>query len=195
MDSQLIQQYKHILGNLLNALVKEQVPHVLDMLERIDDDGMDLRRIFDDANARREAPRHWIGILRFIRFGLGLKNEIMSDYETFIAAYQTLSSREGMSTDERQMIQEIGDYLQKADELTGNHGHVNQKLISLLHDALVDTYGLQPDPNDEFYKGVMPEEWARVLVPLLNDTLRLCEGMLEQIRIHAALERMRKLLL
>ena len=195
MNSEIITGYKRVLTNLVNAIGEEQVEYMLTMLENIPDEASELRGLFDKDEGGLRPPNHWIGVLRFMRFGLGLKNDLMSEYDSFVEDYQSLSSKAERNTDEEKLVAEIGDFLFKVDEQLGDQERLIQKLIVELNKTLVEKYGMQFSPAEGFYRAEMDREACEVLNPLLLELMEISRAMSGQVRLMKVLVRIRRLIL
>lgn len=195
MESPPVAEYKKLMVTLLNAFIQEQLNDLIRMLEQLPDDTADLIADFENRQVERTTPVHWIAILRFLRFSLVLKSRLGSSYDDFVAAYQSLNMIKNPDADHHRLIQELGNYLYRVDEIFGDLDRLVARLLTEINQGLVSIYGIQPDPGALFYRGKMSEEVGTIIQPLLKALLRQCYDMLEQLRIMQALWRMKKLLL
>ena len=195
MKAELVREYKRILANLLNALIKEQIPQIVVMLERIPDDVADLREQFQVRSGASRVPSYWISLLRIVRLSQVLRADIQAHYERFLEAYRYLTNLGASGAHQERLLKECGDILYRVDELFGNHERCVVRLVEEVNRLLVQRFGIQPEPTEDFYRMLVNDEDARVVAPLVEQLVTLCDGMLELLRELAVLEAARALLI
>ncbi len=195
MNPETVKGYKRIMANLLNILTEEQNVHVISMLEKLPDSLEDMRAEMAQKKNEIKIPRHWITLLRLIRYSLSLKSDLFAEYDSFVASYQTLSSKPARNVDEERLLKETGDFLYSSDEIFGDFDRLLTRLVAEMHKAMVEIHGMQLEPNEDFYRGMPDDKHQRKLDPLFKELLEINEKMTYNLRILAALMRMRKLIL
>ncbi len=195
MSPELVREYKRILANLLNALVKEQVPQIVVMLERIPDDTADLREQFQRRSGASRVPSYWISLLRIIRLSQVLRDDVRQHYDRFLDAYRYLTNMGTHGAHQERLLRECGDVLYRVDEVFGNHERCVLKLVEEVNRLLVQRFGIQPEPTEEFYRMLVNEDDARIVAPHTEQLVGLCDNMLELLRELEALEVVRALLI
>ncbi len=195
MDLRLVQFYKDMMGSLLKATTEKELPGLLDRLAALQDDTAEVRKEFDLHRSTIGPPLHWISLLRVIRMSFVLKNEILKNYDDFMGSYQKLTSLEKPGNDEMRLIHEMGNFLYQADELMGDHDRLTLKLIYTMHQGMLDDYGVNMEPDGEFYRSRINQETYRKVSPFVRDLFELCDRLEKVLQLMKALERMRKLII
>lgn len=195
MNAELVREYKRILANLLNALIREQIPQIVEMLERIPDNADDLREQFERQRGAPRVPSYWISILRIVRLSQVLTKELQSHYDQIMEAYRQLTNQNKKSKHEERLLKECGDALYRVDEVSGNHERAVLRLVEETNRLLVQRFGIQPEPTEEFYRMVVNEDDAKFIGPLVEQLVGICDNMLDHLRLLNALDVVRGLLL
>ena len=195
MKPELVREYKRILANLLNALIKEQIPQIVVMLERIPDDAADLREQFQRRSGASRVPSYWISLLRIIRLSQVLRADIQEHYDHFLDAYRYLTNIGATGAHQERLLKECGEVLYRVDETFGNHERCVLRIVEEVNRLLVQRFGIQPEPTEDFYRMLVNDEDARVIAPLVEQLVTLCDGMLDLLRELVVLEDVRALLL
>lgn len=191
----IIHEYSRVLADLTNVITNEQLPMLLDVLERVPDEAGDLQKKFEtDLPALRKTVT-WLDYVRLLRFSVNLRAGLAGQYDLFVQAYQQLSTRPQLSSDERKLLGEIGDFMYAVDDVGGKYERLSLRLITELSKSLKLTYGILHEPNRTLYSHEVHEDHARRLMPLINDLVTLGHEMHEQVKVMTALVRMRKLML
>lgn len=195
LEPEHIREYKRVLANLLNVLIDEHVGHLLTLLERIPDDCRELRPAFTGISPPVEVPTHWIHLLRVIKLALTLKQSLLSQYDSFLQAYQKLSGLATRSPDETRLLDEVGKFLYDVDESTGQIERMAQLIMQEMRKGIVDAHGMDLSPGEDFYRMPIDPKAAERLGPAMDEIFAVCHKMVSLERIMQSLERLRKLIL
>ncbi|MBI3396418.1 MAG: hypothetical protein HY042_11325 [Spirochaetia bacterium] len=195
MDQEQIREYKRVLVNLAHVLIAEHIPHLVQMIEKIPDDAVEVRRQFQGGAVPDVVPAHWITALRIPKFALVLKQNLLANYDSFMNAYQVLSSKATRSKDESQLLEEIGKLLYDIDETTGEIERSIPKLLDAMRTSMTDHHNVPLDPGEDFYRSAIDEKAAAKLKPHLIEVYTTCHRMLELERLMLALVRLKGLIL
>ncbi len=192
----LIHEYNRVIADLTNVITNEQLPLVLGVLERVPDEGADLRQQFETGQLRMLSDVHtWMEHLRLLRLLVHLRAVLGEQYDLFVQAYQQLSANAEAGEDERKLLNEIGDFMYRIDELSGEYERLSIRLITELSKSLKLTYGILHEPRDDLHAQEVHEDHARRIDPMISEVVELGRGMIDLERVMIALVRMRKLML
>ena len=181
--------------NLLNAIDGHQAEYLLIMLERIQDDVTDIRKIFEERVPGAYEIKYWIAILRIIRFSQIIKKEISNYYDEFVNAYQALRIKNNKSENEKKLEKEIGELLYKIDEIFGDYDRLISRLMKQMNKKLVDVYGMQLEPDESFYSGEIDRANSEEIYSILEGLIELSMELMKYSKITLSLLRMKKLIL
>ncbi|MBX7057854.1 MAG: hypothetical protein K1X75_07290 [Leptospirales bacterium] len=192
---ELVREYNRILGDLVNLLTDEQLPMLLAMVERANDDCADLRR---DLNAERLPAlfriKRWREALRLLRLSMALKSELAAEYDRFVIAYQQLSGKQKPDEDERKLIEEISALMYRIDELSGEQDRFALRYIGELSKALKAVHGIMLELDPGAMEETIPPAQLAQLQPEQEQLMKLTQELLQQVRIMTVLIRLRKLI-
>lgn len=192
----LIHEYNRVIADLTNVITNEQLPLVLSVLERVPDQGEDLRRQFEAGQLRTLSEvTTWMEHLRLLRLVVNLRTILGEQYDPFVQAYQQLSANASPGADESKLLNEIGDFMYRIDDLSGEYERLSMRLITELSKSLKLTYGILHEPRDDLHSQEVHEDHARRIDPMIDEVVELGRSMIDLERVMIALVRMRKLML
>ena len=196
MDDALVSNYKAIAGELAISLTEDQHKYILGQLEKLSDDTREIDLEFQrHLDKKPEPPRHWLAILRTLKYQLNLRAGLLYRYDTFVQAYESLSRMKTPSDDQKQLLQEVGDFLYQVDDLAGIIERLLGRIIPALREAMTETHGIMIEPGDKLYHGKASDASYETLRPMLDELIGTCYKMKEQSRIETGLLRMIRLTL
>lgn len=195
MNPEVVNGYKRVMSRILSVTSDDTLPTLVARLEDIDDDVDPLKDQVLAGMEQENYPIHWIAILRFVKLSLVARNLVQPRYESYVDTYQVLSRKQGRDEHEEQLLVECGGFLQRFDDVTGRHDRLVLKILSLIRRDMQDNFNTSAVLDDSFYRGQMSQGTRADMEPLLGELFDICRELHEAVRVIAALDRIRKLII
>lgn len=193
MKTTLVDEYKKIYSGFLKGGSERERITIYREIDQLTDDTEDLETQFLEADSSPGYPRYWIAVLRIIRYSLNLKHILMEPYDLFVSTYQKLNSVQSLKEDQSHLLTEIGEFLYTADETIGQHERCISKTLEVMHQCLLEEYGVS-EPTDSVYSYIITNEASERINPHIHDLYNLISEIQKETKIMSALSRMIRLL-
>lgn len=187
--------YKEVMGKILKSLGEHDNMKNLELLEKIEDSTEEPIEEFTRHRNQVARPAHWISLLRVMKMGQVLKTQVMEKYDNFVNGYQKLSSIAKRSADQEYLFNQLGELLYSVDDSLGQYDRLSLRMMSAIHQGMLEEFGINMDANDEFFRSVIARDTRTKLIAIIDEYLELCDNLVSQHRIMIALARLMAILI